>query len=550
MFLVIASECRRLHRRFYGHFQPVHCVAVTPNAKYIVSGSADNDVRVWRVGSLKAESTPEKQLKSRGKCIRVIRGHTAPVTCVRFNNDGTLLITTSRDGTARIWDTTPLASTQQQSGRARHSMKGEEESAATEYVRPKDAEAFSQLYLLTGFIADVTSADIASDSTYVIVSGYDPYVRLYPMFNDSRINATAYKCQAQIRAHSDWVLACCFWHPASKQMVLPDDALEGRNERYGEVDEHGNTQEFVEWVEEETGVFGKPEPGSSDESLSSHTDDDELASSDDDDDEGGGDGDGDGKPTAHGETRREKRRRLKVVQQKRQARIEAADAKRRAREKAVRQWQFMCASAGADYSIKLWNVFTQKLIRRMQCGRLTAMEIEAQRLKSVDDATSSEEGPSGGSDALSEAVRQASQKYAGSRTGAAGVSGGVAEGSKATEAGFKPRSFYSDGHVDQITAIDFSPDGSLLVSSGGDGKVILWSVETGERLETLTVLAGKNAINKCCFSPDGHLIAGGEYVRSLHHQDHATAQANAHASARTHGATGRIPWHVLCLRSK
>ena len=513
----------RLHRRFYGHFQPVHCVAVSPNAKYIVSGSMDNDVRVWRVGSLKAESTPEKQLKSRGQCIRVIRGHTRPVTCVRFNNDGTMLITTSRDGTARIWDTTPLAT---QVG-SRDATDGEESS--TEYVRPKDAEAFSQLYLLTGFISDVTSADIASDSTYVVVSGYDPYVRLYPMFNDSRINAAAYKCQAQMRAHSDWVLACCFWHPASKQMVLPDDALEGRNERYGEVDEHGNTQEFVEWVEEETGVFGKPEPGSSDESLSSHTDDDELASSDDDNGSAG-----EGKTAAHGETRREKRRRLKLVQQKRQSRIEAAEAKRRARIKTVRQWQFMCASAGADYSIKLWNVFTQKLIRRMKCGRLTAMELEAQRLKSLDAATSNADNPP---DTLSKAVRQASQKYAGSSAVAAGVSGGVGEESKTMAADVKPRSFYSDGHVDQITAVDFSPDGSLLVSSGGDGKVILWSVETGERLETLTALAGKNAINKCCFSPDGHLIAGGEYV-------------DPHASIHGHSFGGPLQWCALCLLTR
>ncbi len=34
----------------------------------------------------------------------VLRGHTAPVTSVRFSPDGTEVVTASRDTTARIWD--------------------------------------------------------------------------------------------------------------------------------------------------------------------------------------------------------------------------------------------------------------------------------------------------------------------------------------------------------------------------------------------------------------------------------------------------------------
>ena len=99
------------------------------------------------------------------------------------------------------------------------------------YVTPDHIQPYQQLYILTGFVADVTAADFAHDSTFIVVGGFDPYLRLYPMFNDNRINARAYKCQSQIPAHIDWVLTCGFWRPAEARMVLPDTALAGRDAR-------------------------------------------------------------------------------------------------------------------------------------------------------------------------------------------------------------------------------------------------------------------------------------------------------------------------------
>jgi WD40 repeat protein len=39
-------------RRFTGHEDWVRSVAVTPDGRYVVSGSDDNTVRVWYIGDL------------------------------------------------------------------------------------------------------------------------------------------------------------------------------------------------------------------------------------------------------------------------------------------------------------------------------------------------------------------------------------------------------------------------------------------------------------------------------------------------------------------
>jgi WD40 repeat protein len=54
-------------------------------------------------------------------------------------------------------------------------------------------------------------------------------------------------------------------------------------------------------------------------------------------------------------------------------------------------------------------------------------------------------------------------------------------------------------------AAAFSPDGSLLAASAGDGPVDLWEVQTGKRLRTL--LGRKSQGVRVAFSPDGQTVA-------------------------------------------
>ena len=43
---------------------------------------------------------------STGEELRVLKGHTAPVTSCAVSGNGRLIISTSQDGTLRVWDAT------------------------------------------------------------------------------------------------------------------------------------------------------------------------------------------------------------------------------------------------------------------------------------------------------------------------------------------------------------------------------------------------------------------------------------------------------------
>jgi WD40 repeat protein/subtilase family serine protease len=64
------------------------------------------------------------------------------------------------------------------------------------------------------------------------------------------------------------------------------------------------------------------------------------------------------------------------------------------------------------------------------------------------------------------------------------------------------------GHAGDVTSVAFSPDGSLLASSGSwDATIKLWRVSDGALVRTLT--GHTDWVNSVAFSPDGSLIASG-----------------------------------------
>ena len=64
------------------------------------------------------------------------------------------------------------------------------------------------------------------------------------------------------------------------------------------------------------------------------------------------------------------------------------------------------------------------------------------------------------------------------------------------------------GHDDDLSAIDFSPDGQRLASGGGR-EVILWNLETSSALRTLD--GQVDAVTDVDFSPDGRQLASASY---------------------------------------
>ena len=64
------------------------------------------------------------------------------------------------------------------------------------------------------------------------------------------------------------------------------------------------------------------------------------------------------------------------------------------------------------------------------------------------------------------------------------------------------------GHHNDVRAAVFSPDGSLIVSGGNDGGVILWNTESGEIEAILSPTDYREELNtdQVAFSPDGHYV--------------------------------------------
>lgn len=76
-------------RQFVGHNGRVNCVVFSPDGKLLLSGGEDCTVRLWNVET--------------GREVRQFVGHSQPVTCIAFF-DGMKAITSSRDGTLRLWE--------------------------------------------------------------------------------------------------------------------------------------------------------------------------------------------------------------------------------------------------------------------------------------------------------------------------------------------------------------------------------------------------------------------------------------------------------------
>jgi len=76
-------------------------------------------------------------------------------------------------------------------------------------------------------------------------------------------------------------------------------------------------------------------------------------------------------------------------------------------------------------------------------------------------------------------------------------------------------SYVRDGRRQRPFVTEFSPDGSLLVTSGSGGPVDFWRVATGEHLGMLDLAAVKTSARSARFSPDGDRLYLGTTASSV-----------------------------------
>ena len=72
---------------------PITTVAISPDNRWLVTGSADNTARLWDLSAKDPAANPV-----------VLRGHEGAVNAVAISPDNRWLVTGSDDNTARLWD--------------------------------------------------------------------------------------------------------------------------------------------------------------------------------------------------------------------------------------------------------------------------------------------------------------------------------------------------------------------------------------------------------------------------------------------------------------
>ena len=79
-------------RNLSGHRSDVTCLDTHPYHSYLLSGSADTNIKVWDI--------------RRKNCMGTYRGHANAVNNVLFSPDGSLAASGDEDGTVKVWDLT------------------------------------------------------------------------------------------------------------------------------------------------------------------------------------------------------------------------------------------------------------------------------------------------------------------------------------------------------------------------------------------------------------------------------------------------------------
>jgi WD40 repeat protein len=187
-----------------GHTGPVSTVAFSRDGKRVVTASGDNTARLWD-----AES---------GKEIAVLKGHTSLLWSAAFSPDGKRVVTASDDATARLWDVESGSEIAVLKGHtsllrsAAFSPDGKRVvTASDDYTaRLWDAKGLEEPTVLKGHERAVASAAFSPDGKRVVTASADNTARLW--------NAASGTATAVLEGHTNWVLSAAF-SPNGKRVV-------------------------------------------------------------------------------------------------------------------------------------------------------------------------------------------------------------------------------------------------------------------------------------------------------------------------------------------
>jgi WD40 repeat protein/tetratricopeptide (TPR) repeat protein len=178
-------------RRFTGHQWGVSSVAVTPGGQYVVSGSGNKTVRVWDLAT--------------GKEVRRFTGHQDPVRTVAVTPDGKYVVSGSDDNTVRLWELETGQEVRRFTGHeswvrsvavtpdGRYVVSGSGDNR----VRVWDLATGQEVRRFTGHEEPVRSVAVTPDGKYIVSGSSDKTVRLWELETGKEVR--------RFTGHESWV---------------------------------------------------------------------------------------------------------------------------------------------------------------------------------------------------------------------------------------------------------------------------------------------------------------------------------------------------------
>jgi WD40 repeat protein len=188
-----------------GHTDLVRNAVFSPDGRLLATASLDGTTQIWETSS-----SAEAGRSSRIQLLAMLRGHRDAVNNVAFSPDGTLLVTASRDKTARVWDVT--------TGQLVVELAGHSEALITAVFSPDgkhivtasldktarvwEAATGKTVAELRGHSDGVLSASFSPDGRWVLTAGQDGLAKVW--------QASTGAVVADLRGHTGQVRAAAF----------------------------------------------------------------------------------------------------------------------------------------------------------------------------------------------------------------------------------------------------------------------------------------------------------------------------------------------------